>query len=259
MQQYNADQARSMDAQKANVQQAQFAAQQGMTDAQMMAQYGMTAQQANEASRQFAQSQELANAQNRAQYGQAAQAANVQNAQFGATYGLDALKTASTANQARANAGATQAQYGLENLKSLAAAGNTQQSLDQAGLNALYNQYLDQRSQPWTQLANQANLIKGLGGTQTAKYGAQQSDFQKAAGITATGAELMKNLKDAGMSSDSIKKALKAIGIDSDSLKYTGSPGGLDVSSVDYDFLKKMDDTSSMYRDEDGNLIGDGE
>jgi hypothetical protein len=217
-QQYNADQARNMQAQQANVQQAQFAASQGMTDAQMQAQYGMTAAQANEASRQFGQSQALANAQNQAQYGQAAQAANLQNAQFGANFGLQALQNAATSQQAAGNAGAQQAQYGLQNLQALGVAGNTQQAQNQAGLNALYNQYLDQRTQPWTNLANQANLVKGLGGSTQNKYGAQQSGLQQAAGITGLGASLIKNLKDSGMDSDTIKKALKSIGFNPETL-----------------------------------------
>jgi hypothetical protein len=254
--QFNADQGRNMTAQQANVQQAQFAAQQGMTDAQMQAQYGMTAQQANEASRQYAQNQALANAQNQAQYGQAAQAANLQNAQFGANFGLQALQNAATSQQAAGNVGAQQAQYGLQNLTALSTAGNTQQAQNQAGLNALYNQYLDQRGQPMINLKNQAELIRTLGGATANKYEAKQSGLQQAAGVTAAGKELIANLKASGLDSAAISKALKSMGISSDT--FTGSDG-LDTSNIDYSFLKTMDDTKSTYTDEDGNLIGDGE
>lgn len=172
----------------------------------------------NEASRQFAQSQALANAQNAANYGQQAQQANLQNAQFGATYGLQALQNAATSQQAAANAGAQEAQYGLANLNALAAAGNTQQAQDQAALNALYNQYLDQRNQKWTTLANQANLVKSLGGSNADTYSAEQSDLQKATGVASGAAKLMENLKSAGLSSDSIKAALKSIGYNPETL-----------------------------------------
>lgn len=178
----------------------------------------MTAQQQNEASRQYAQNQALANAQNTAQYGQAAQAANLQNAQFGANYGLQALQNAATSEQAAANAGAQQAQYGLQNLQALSTAGNTQQAQNQAGLNALYNQYIDQRNQNWTNLANQANIVKSLGGSAANTYGASPSDMQKITGVASGAAELMKNLKDAGMAPDAISKALNAIGINPNTL-----------------------------------------
>lgn len=164
------------------------------------------------------QNRALTNAQNEAQYGQAAQAANLQNAQFGANYGLQALQNASTSQQAAANAGAQEAQYGLQNLNALSTAGNTQQAQNQAGLNALYNQYLDQRTQNWTNLANQGNLIKGLGGSNANTYGAEQSDLQKLTGVTGGAVDLMKNLKAAGMSPDSISSALKAIGYNPDTL-----------------------------------------
>lgn len=179
----------------------------------------------------------------------------IQEAQYGTDIGLKGLTQATTANQAAATAGTQQAQYGLENLKALSTVGNTQQAQEQAGLNALYNQYLDQRSFPWKQLSDQSALIKSLGGTETSKYGAEQSLLQQAAGITATGAELMKNLKAAGMSDASIANALKSIGISPDNLAYTGSPEGLTgTANIDYDFLKTLD-TQDTYRDKDGNII----
>lgn len=183
------------------------------------------------------------------------QARKIQEAQYGTETGLKGLAQATTANQAAGNVGAQEAQYGLQNLQALATAGNTQQAQEQAALNAQYNQYLDQRNLPWTTLANQANLIKGLGGTSDATYGAEQSALQKAAGVTATGAELMKNLKASGMSADSISNALKAIGINPDTVTYTGSPEGLNASNVDYNFLRSMDDTVDRYKDENGDII----
>jgi hypothetical protein len=187
------------------------------------------------------------------------QARKVGEAQYATDTGLKGLSQAATANQAAGNVGAQEAQYGLQNLQALATSGNTQQAQSQAALNALYNQYLDQRTFPWDQLSKQSALIKSLGGTETSKYGAAQSGLQKAAGITATGAELMKNLKAAGMSSESISNALKSIGISPDDLSYTGSPEGLTgTANIDYNFLSTLDDQNT-YRDKDGNLIGSGE
>jgi hypothetical protein len=256
--QFNADQARNMTAQQANVQQAQFAASQGMTDAQMKAQYGMTAQQANEASRQFGQNQALSNAQNAAQYGQAAQAANLQNSQFGATYGLQALQNAATSQQAAANAGATQAQYGLANLNALSTAGNTQQAQNQAGLNALYNQYLDQRNLGFTNLKNQADLVKSLGGSNQNTYGAQQSDLQKLAGVTGLSKSVIDNLKASGVDAASIKSVLKAAGINPDTLSQevgnTLPPGMTQDDVAKYqNGWTKADDGSWL--DETGNPV----
>jgi hypothetical protein len=238
----------------ANEASRQFGANQAMTGAQNTAQYGQAAQQANEASRQYAQNQALANAQNQAQYGQLAQAANLQNAQFGANYGLQALQNAATSQQAAGNVGAQQAQYGLQNLTALSTAGNTQQAQNQAGLNALYNQYLDQRGQPMVNLKNQAELIRTLGGATANKYEPKQSGLQAASDVTAAGVKLMKNLKDSGLDAAAITKALKSMGIAT-----TDDGSGLDTSGIDYSFLRGMDDTRSTYVDADGNLIGDGE
>ena len=94
MSQYNADQARNMQAQQASEQSKQFGAGQSMTAAQMMAQYGMSAQQAQEAARQFNQQQAMTGAQSAAQYGLAGQQAGEASRQFGANLGLQGATTA---------------------------------------------------------------------------------------------------------------------------------------------------------------------
>jgi len=162
------------------------------------------------------------------------QARKVQEAQYGTDVGLKGLSQATSANQAAANAGSQEAQYGLQNLQALATAGNTQQAQNQAGLNALYNQYLDQRTQPWTNLANQANLVKGLGGDTKATYNAQQSTLQKLAGTSALTASLVKNMTAAGLPPNEIIKALKSFGVSTPSMSeegYTDNP--FDGGSVD--------------------------
>jgi hypothetical protein len=162
------------------------------------------------------------------------QARKVQEAQYGTDVGLKGLSQATSANQAAANAGAQEAQYGLQNLQALATAGNTQQAQNQAGLNALYNQYLDQRTQPWTNLSNQANLVKGLGGDTKATYNAQQSTLQKLAGTSALTASLVKNMTAAGLPPGDIIKALKSFGVQSPGIPAgTGTDAGVDYG-VDY-------------------------
>jgi hypothetical protein len=223
-QQFNADQARNLQAQQANVQQAQFAAQQGMTDAQMKAQYGMTAAQANEASRQFAQNQASNAAQLQAQYGLSAQQANEaakqfgygqqmtqaqmasaaeqarqnaqeQAAQFQANYGLQGLQAAQQAQTAAANAGAQAAQYGLANLQALSTAGGQQQALNQAGLNAQYNEYLRQLNYPQQMLKLQRDMLTGLPISTTNTYGAAPSTAQQVAGGVSGALDMISKLK----------------------------------------------------------------
>jgi hypothetical protein len=146
------------------------------------------------------------------------QARKIQEAQYGTDTGLKALSTAATANQAAGNVGTNEAQYGLQNLTALGTAGNTQQAQNQAGLNALYNQYLEQRNYPGTLLANQANLIKGIGGSTASTFNAKPSFLQTALGTTAGTAQLIQNLKSAGKDVPAINNILKSIGINPDTL-----------------------------------------
>ena len=146
------------------------------------------------------------------------QARKIQEAQYGTDIGLKGLAQATTANQAAGNVGTNEAQYGLQNLTALATAGNTQQAQNQAGLNALYNQYLEQRNYPGTLLANQANLIKGIGGSTASTFNAKPSLLQTAVGTAANTAELIKNLKATGMTGDTITNVLKSAGINPTSL-----------------------------------------
>lgn len=146
------------------------------------------------------------------------QARKIQEAQYGSDLGLKGLTAATSANQAAGNIGAQQAQYGLQNLQALATAGNTQQAQEQAALNAQYNQYLDQRNYPSTMLKNQADLIKSIGGSQIATYGAKPSFLQSAVGTTAGVADLIKNLTASGKSVPAINSILKSMGINPSTL-----------------------------------------
>jgi hypothetical protein len=165
------------------------------------------------------------------------QARKIQEAQYGTDVGLKGLAQATTANQAAGNVGTNEAQYGLQNLTALGTAGNTQQGQNQAGLNALYNQYLEQRNYPGTLLANQANLIKGIGGSTASTFNAKPSFLQNALGTTAGTAQLIQNLKAAGKDVPAINNILKSIGINPDTLNNQNQinpnqvPSGYSLSS----------------------------
>ncbi len=191
------------------------------------------------------------------------QARKIQEAQYGTDVGLKGLSQATTANQAAGNVGTNEAQYGLQNLTALATAGNTQQGQNQAGLNALYNQYLEQRNYPGTLLANQANLIKGIGGSTASTFNAKPSLLQTAVGTAANTAELIKNLKATGMTGDTITNVLKSAGINPNSLtaqNYNPSTGlptgtgygdegsGYTTDSLGNVYKTMPDGTSQLYR-----------
>ena len=137
MNQFNADQARQLQAQQANIGQQQFGATQAMTGAEQAANYGQQAQAANIQQQQFANQQAMTAAQQNATFDQAAQ----QNQQ--------------SANMASAN-------FGLSSLNALGAAGNTQQSLAQAADTAALNQYNQQQQYPYAQLQFQQSLLSNL-------------------------------------------------------------------------------------------------
>lgn len=154
------------------------------------------------------------------------QARKIQEAQYGTDVGLKGLTAATSANQAAGNVGAQQAQYGLQNLQTMSTAGGTQQAQNQAALNALYNQYLDQRNYPSTMLKNQADLVKNLAGSQAAIYGAKPSYLQTAVGTAGGVADLIKNLQATGKSVPAINSILKSMGINPDTLVPTNVTQG---------------------------------
>jgi hypothetical protein len=162
MSQYNQDQARNLQAQQAAEQSKQFGASQGMTAAQMMAQYGLSAQQAQEAARQFNQSQSMAGAQSAAQYGLAGQQANIGQQQFGANLGLQGLQLANQAAQNQGSLSNMQNQVGLSNLNAQLAGGAQQRGIEQEGVTADYNDFLTQRDYPMKQTQYLQSMLQGL-------------------------------------------------------------------------------------------------
>jgi hypothetical protein len=133
MSQFNADQARNMQAQQASEQSKQFGATQGMTAADMMAKYGMSAQQASE-----------------------------QSKQFGADLGLKGLQTGLQAAQAQGNLGISSGQLGLANLQQQAALGATQRGIEAEGIAADKAAFEEARANPYKMLQFQQSMLQGL-------------------------------------------------------------------------------------------------
>ena len=179
MSQFNADQARNMQAQQASEQSKQFGAGQSMTAAQMMAQYGMSAQQAQEAARQFNQQQAMTGAQSAAQYGLAGRQAEEASRQFGAGQGLQAATTAGAqglqAALANQQAGLTAGQGNINAaLEAARQAEASRQFGAQQGMTAAQQaaQY-GQSAQQATEASRQFGAQQGLAGLNTALQAAK--------------------------------------------------------------------------------------
>jgi hypothetical protein len=124
--QFNADQARK-------IQEAQFGAMQGMTAAQMQAQYGLSADQANELSKQF-----------------------------GSTFGLNAQKAALDAANIQGQLGLTQNQTKLANLNAQLGAGTAERGITSEGIAADLAEFEKQRQFPYQQVQFQRDMISGM-------------------------------------------------------------------------------------------------
>ena len=135
MAQYNAGlgQAGNLANQQAYNQAAQFGAQQGMTSAQLAAQYGLSSDQLNQS-----------------------------GAQFGAQYGLQALQGQLSAANMQGQLGALQNQTGLANLNTLSGLGATQQATEQAGISADQAAFNAERDNPYKMVQYQQSLLQGL-------------------------------------------------------------------------------------------------
>ncbi len=173
-----------LSAQQANEMSRQFGANYGMQGAQTAAQYGLSAQNANEASRQFGAQYGLQGAQSTAQYGQAAQAQNAQDAQFGASFGLQGLNTQLQAAQAQGNLGNMQNQAGLANLNAISGLGATQQATQQAGIAADQAAFNQERDNPYKMVQYQQSLLQGLP-LAAQQYNTSTNPYYAAAGAAA--------------------------------------------------------------------------
>jgi len=186
--QFNADQQRK-------IQEAQFGASQGMTAAQLQAQYGMSAEQANEMSRQFGSQQGMTSAQLAAQYGLSGQQATETSKQFGANYGLNAQNAALSAAQAQGQLGNTQNQATLANLNAQLAGGAAQRGIESEGVAADLNEFNAQRDYPQQQVKFLNSLIQGLPISTVANVPQGQTGTQQFMGNMADITQLLKDLK----------------------------------------------------------------
>jgi hypothetical protein len=184
-QQFNADQARRMQAQLANqgagltagqanlqallgVQ--QLGATQDLQSQLANQQYGLQAQQLGEQSRQFGAGQGLQAANLGAQYGQAANQLNEQSRQYGAGLGMQGLQTALQGAGQLGSLGGQQFQQGMDINKLQSAYGGQEQALRQQGLSQAYSDFQDEKNYPYKQLGFMSDLIRGLPlGQQTTK------------------------------------------------------------------------------------------
>lgn len=147
-----------LDTNKLNEAAKQFAGQLGLNTQQLneqAKQFGSTANmqtnQLNEQAKQFANT-----------FGLDAYRANEAARQAQATLGLNADQLAEQSKQFDANNALNQYQAQLGGLQQLMTAGNAQRDILQQGLNADYNQYLDERDYPQKMLEFQRNMLTGL-------------------------------------------------------------------------------------------------
>jgi uncharacterized protein (DUF433 family) len=155
MQQFNADQAR-------RAQEAQFGATQGMTSAQLGAQYGLAGQQAGEQSRQF-----------------------------GANYGLQGLQTGLQAAQTQGNLSNLESQAGLNNLNAMLTAGGQQRGIESEGIAADKAAFEEARANPYKMVQFQQSLLSGLPLAAQSYNVAQPSTLSQAMGGATTVADLL--------------------------------------------------------------------
>jgi hypothetical protein len=176
-QQFNADQARQLQAQQANqgagltVGQQNLAANLGVQQlgsgqnlqAQQLNQANnLATQQAQQQANQFGYGQQAANAQNLAQYGQAANQLNAQQQQFGANLGLQGLQAANQAASTLGQLGQNQYAQTTGNINMQNQLGTQQQQQQQNILNQQYADFNAQKQDPYNKLAFQQSMLSGL-------------------------------------------------------------------------------------------------
>jgi hypothetical protein len=151
-----------IDAQKAQEMSRQFNAGQTLTAAQLQTQFGMDAQRAQELSRQFAAQQALQQAQEAARYGLAGAQQTEASRQFGARYGLDALTPQLTAAQGLGALGTQQSAVQRQNLADVLRAGEVQRGIAQQPLDFGYEQFQESMKYPYQQATFMQSLLQGM-------------------------------------------------------------------------------------------------
>ena len=216
-QQFNAEQARQLQAQQANQQAGlttglqnlnallgiqQLGAGQNLQAQLANQQYGLAAQQAAEQSRQFGYGKGLEAAGLGAQYGQAAQQLGEQSRQYGAGYGLQGLQTALQGAGQLGTLGGQEFGQAMDINKLQSAYGGQQQALRQQGLTQAYEDFQNQQNYPYKQLGFFSDLIRGVPvGQQTTKslYEPSPSAAQQIGSIGLGAYGLSKFMAEGGM------------------------------------------------------------
>jgi hypothetical protein len=91
-----------------------------------------------------------------------AQQAQEASKQFGANYGLQGLQQQLAGAQAQGQLGTMQNQAGIAGLNAQMAGGQAQRDIEQQGVTADYNEFLQQRDFPMKQLQFQQSMLQGL-------------------------------------------------------------------------------------------------
>ena len=182
MDQFNADQARSMLAQQETEKSRQFGSTQGMTAAELKAKYGQDAAKDTEASRQF-----------------------------GATQGLNSLKTALDAAKAQGDLGISGADLNLRNIKAQGDLGAVQRGIESEGIAADKTAFEEARENPYKMVQFEQSLLKGLPLEAQTVNTAQPSTFQQMLAGAGGLAGLFGN--KTSLTQDDVTAALAKLGI----------------------------------------------
>jgi hypothetical protein len=194
---------------------------------------------------------------------------NKQNEALTTGYG-QALQAATTQNQIEGQAGATAANAasaGQQNLTNLGTAQSNlagqNQALELARLNALstlggQEQTIKQNKElfPLQNLTTLSGLLRGYTTPTATTTTAEMSPLSALAAVGAGTAGLFTGSGTTGTGPSLFNNIKSALGAGADVNPFTQAfSDGLNTSNINYDFLTGMDDTQSMYRDENGNLI----
>jgi hypothetical protein len=167
----------------------QFAAKQGLSNAELQAKYGLDAARLSEESRQFGAKQGLTSADLAAKYGLEGLKESEASRQFGAGLGLKYLSEANSAASNMGQIGINQGNFDLNRLKSMADMGATKRGIDQEQLTSDYKDFLEQRDWDKTQQTYLKNMLSGLPMTTQNQYTEAPTTANNILGgaLTATG------------------------------------------------------------------------
>ena len=199
-QQFNADQARRLQAQLANQQAGMTIGGQNLQAMLQTQQLGagqsLQSQMANQQAQLQAQQQGLGqlqnlnqlaqqNAQLRAQYGLEGARFGESSRQFGANLGLQGLQQQLAAAGQLGQLGQQQFGQQMAALEGQQKLGAEQQALEQQRLSNLYQDFLDQRNYPYKQLGFMSDLVRGTptGSSVSTMYSAAPSALGQVAGL----------------------------------------------------------------------------